>query len=304
MFWLSMIPVVIVTAALVRILWRRRREGPRPVATAELSEESRRTDRRVIVLGGVILPLVLLIPVAIGTIATASSREPPDDEESLQIEVTAHQFWWDLTYPAPGETSLDAGETFRTANELHVPVGRPVELVVTSEDVIHSLWVPELDGKIDLIPGRINRLRVQADRPGVYQGRCAEYCGLGHTSMRLLVVALEPADFEEWHENEAEPIDPDQVPVSTIEEFGDSCGPCHNLSGVYESGTFRGDFGPDLTHFGSRRTIAAGALPNTRDSLARWIIDAPSVKQGTKMPAIALEGPELAEIVDFLGAAE
>jgi cytochrome c oxidase subunit II len=299
MFWLSLIPTVIVLGMLVVILLRRRRQGDGedPPAAAPLEHE--RGERRIILLGGVALPLVLLLPVVAMVIATAHARERTD-VEAMEIGVTGHRFWWDLRYPAPGNERLDQGETFRTANELHIPVGRPVDLVVESEDVIHSIWIPRLDGKIDLTPGRTKRLRIEATEPGVHTGRCAEFCGASHALMRLRVVAHPQEEFEAWLEREAGPVatEPDE---GMRMAFGDSCAPCHDLRGVWEAGTFRGNLGPDLTHLASRRTIAAGILPNTREALGRWIIDPQRVKPDNNMPAnIAPDGGELADIVDFL----
>lgn len=297
MFALSLIPVVIVVVALGRVVLHRRRgdEGDRP-APAVADEQS---DRRIILLGGVALPVVLLLPVAAMMIATAQGRET-SGEPALEIEVTARQYWWDLRYPTPGSVRLTDGETFRTANELHLPVDRPVDLVVHSTDVIHSLWVPELDGKIDTIPGRVNRLRVEATKPGVFEGRCAEFCGESHTNMRLVVVAHRQDDFEAWHEREAAPVAA-SFDARLRNDFTNKCGVCHDVRGMFEAESLISAAGPDLTHLAGRRYIGAGMLPNTREALARWIVDPEGAKPGNLMPDVALkDGAELAEIVDFL----
>ncbi len=296
MFWLSLVPMAIVVGALAWILWKRRREGGPEPERPPIGAADRR-DRLVIVLGGIVLPIALLLPVAVAMVATVEGEE--QGRPALEIGVTGHQFWWDLEYPRPGATELGEGETFRTANEIHVPVGKPVELVATSEDVIHSFWVPQLQGKIDLIPGRTNRLTIEATEAGVYEGRCAELCGLGHAHMHLLVVAEEEEEFQGWLRQQSEPaaVDPS---TATRETFADGCGPCHELRGVYESDSYRGDFGPDLTHLAGRRMIGAGTLSNTREALGRWIVDPHGVKPGNRMPDVGLGGEELAEIVDFL----
>ncbi len=296
MFWLSLIPMAIVAGALAWIFLKRRRERGADPERPPIGGADRR-DRLLIVLGGIVLPIALLVPVAIAMIATIDVKESEDS--ALEIGVTAHQFWWDLEYPRPGEEKLADGATFRTANEIHIPVGRPVEVVGTSEDVIHSFWVPQLQGKIDLIPGRVNRLTLEASEPGVFKGRCAELCGLGHAKMHFLVIAEEEEDFERWLRGESEPavVEGD---TSVRETFANSCAPCHDLRGVYESGTFRGDFGPDLTHIAARREIGAGTLPNTREAMGRWILDPHGVKPGNRMPAVGVDAEELTEIVDFL----
>lgn len=295
MFWLSLIPVVIVTVMLAVIVVRRRRSAD---PDERVSTDSSRRDNRLIILGGVVLPVVILIPVAIVAIATATNR-PQSDPDTLEVGVTGHQYWWDVTYPAPGNQRLTNGDTFRTANEIHVPVGTPVEFRLRSEDVIHSFWVPELDGKMDMIPGRTNRLTIQANEPGTYQGICAEFCGLSHTNMRFLVVAQPEEEFEEWREEQNGPA-VDGLDEDHLEAFADDCGVCHDLRGVFEERSFRGDFGPDLTHFGSRRTIGADLLPMTPEALGRWIADPEGVKPGNRMPDVGLEGDELADMVELL----
>jgi cytochrome c oxidase subunit II len=302
MFWLSLIPIVIVGAIVVAILLRRRRDSPGATHPPAETSVSERSDRLIILLGGVVLPILLLIPVAVVAVGTASERVTADDE-TFEIGVTGHQFWWDLEYPSPGSNRLDDGETFRTANEIHIPAGRPVEFRLESEDVNHSLWVPELDGKTDLIPGRTNRLAIQADSPGVYQGLCAEFCGLGHAKMRFKVIAHEEEEFEEWLERESAPADL-EVDAESLAEFGDSCAVCHDVRGLFEERTFRSSFGPDLTHFASRRTLGADIISNTPQGLARWIADPQGVKPGNRMPHLGLEGDELNLMVELLGRLE
>lgn len=297
MFWLSLIPIAIVLAAIAWIMIRRRRGN---VTTRAETKPDERPDRRTILIGGIILPIVLLVPVAVFTVATAKDREA--DGEALEIELTGRQFWWDVRYPAPGQNALGR-DSFRSANEIHVPVGRPVELIAESADVIHSFWVPQLDGKIDLIPGRENRLRIEASEPGTYEGRCAEFCGLGHTMMRIRVIAHSEEEFEQWRTREAGPALVD-LDAEGRELFSDRCGPCHVLRGQIERPVAQGTLGPDLTHVGSRDFLAAGAIPNTREGRARWITDPQGVKPGNLMPWVGLDAGEVDELVELIGELE
>lgn len=281
MFWVGLIPLVVVCVLLVMVVTGR---GPQRFLT----------EGRLIVYGGVAFSAVLLVPVVVMTIVTERAMDAGPDGE-LVIDVTGHQFWWDITYPAP-----DGEGTVRTANELHIPAGQPVELLVTSVDVIHSIWVPEIQGKIDMIPGTVNQLTVEAAEPGVYKGRCAEFCGIGHGVMRLLVVAHTPEDFDTWLEAEAAPARVTEVDAGTRQVFGNSCAPCHTVQGLFEDQTFEGDFGPDLTHFASRRMIGANLLPNTSEALARWITDPQGVKPGNRMPDVGLDPEELNQVIDLL----
>lgn len=278
MFWLGLVPLVIVVA-LVLSLTRRK------------TKESRLTDRHMVVYGGVVLSSLLLVPVIITTAVTQLGLDLPG-EERLEVEITGHQFWWDIRYPT-------SDGMVRTANELHIPVGIPVDLSLTSEDVIHSVWVPEIHGKMDLVPGRVNELQIMANEAGVFEGRCAEFCGLGHANMQLIVVAHPPDEFDAWLESESAPADVD-VDTSTLQGFADACAPCHTVRGLFDDPAYEGDFGPDLTHLGSRRMLAANIIPNTPEFLARWIIDPREVKPGTRMPDVGLGADELNAILDLL----
>src|SRR5690606_36762213 len=169
MFWLGLIPIAIVVAFIVAIALRRHKE------------ESRPNDQRIVVYGGVVLSSLLLIPVIVMTAVTQLDLGMSGDDR-LTVELTGHQFWWDIVY-------IDGDERVRTANELHLPTDMPIDLHLTSIDVIHSVWIPEIHGKMDLIPGQTNTLEIQVDDPGIYQGRCAEFCGLSHALMQLTVIA-------------------------------------------------------------------------------------------------------------------
>jgi cytochrome c oxidase subunit II len=219
---------------------------------------------------------------------------PPPDAEAMTIAVKGHQWWWEVEYP-------DSAPQRRvtTANEIHVPVGRPVELRLTSADVIHSFWVPNLHGKKDLIPGHQAVTWFRADRPGVYQGQCAEFCGQQHALMRLVVVAESPAQFAAWYAGQLQPA---AIPTEAGARRGQevfltrSCMLCHNVTGTPAGGRM----GPDLTHMAERRTLGAGVLPNTRGNLAGWIVNPHAVKPGVRMPANPLPPNDLNALLAYL----
>jgi len=221
-------------------------------------------------------------------VIAASPKDP------LRVRVTAHQWWWEIEY-SDGQPS----RRVRTANELRIPTQRPVELELTADDVIHSFWVPSLQGKKDLLPGYTTRLDLVASRPGVYEGQCAEFCGFQHAHMSIDVIALEPEEYSRWYDAQLasapEPSDP--VALHGREVFmGSTCVMCHNIQGTDASGSV----GPDLTHVAGRRRLAAGTLPNTLVNLAGWIRDPQAVKPGTRMPATQLSGEDLAALTTYL----
>jgi cytochrome c oxidase subunit II len=202
-----------------------------------------------------------------------------DTKADVTIYVVGEQWWWRVAYAGPD------GMPIAEANEVRLPVGRTVEMVLTSPDVIHSAWIPALAGKVDMIPGRTNRMRLVVDRPGLYRGQCAEYCGGPHALMAFDVIGLEPPDFERWL---AAPP-PGPGPARGRELFlASGCGACHAVRGT----PARGMVGPDLTRVGGRRTIAAGTLPTSREAMARFIRDGEHVKPGNLMPPFAIFTPE------------
>jgi cytochrome c oxidase subunit 2 len=187
-----------------------------------------------------------------------------------------------------------------TANELHIPVGTRVNLVVTTADVIHSFWVPELNRKIDMIPGHSNRVLLEADRPGRYRGQCAEFCGLQHAHMAMYVFADPPARFRAWLRHQAAPAAPPAAPLARRGEqvfLAQACASCHQIRGT----AARGQIGPDLTHVGERTTLAALTIPNTHGDLAEWIRDPQHVKPGNRMPGLALSDADLRAVVAYVG---
>ena len=234
---------------------------------------------RAIVAGGIALPTVVLF--ALLAYATVAVPRPFSSEPAAaRIRVIGHQWWWEVRY-------LDAGGAveFATANEIRIPAGLPVDLELESADVLHSFWVPSLAGKLDLVPGRTNRLRIAAHGPGLYRGQCAEYCGGPHALMGLHVVAEEPARFEAWRAAQRAPAP--AGPARGRELFASLCAGCHAVRGTPAAGRL----GPDLTHVASRVALAAAALPNDDASRRRWIAAGQHVKPGNLMP----QYPELTE---------
>lgn len=214
--------------------------------------------------------------------------------EKLSIKLTANQWWWDVQY-----NSDDPSKILRTANELHLPAGVPVRITLASNDVIHSLWVPSLSGKQDLIPGRESDITLTPTKTGIFRGQCAEFCGVQHAHMAL-VVEVEPyADFVKWWNRQLQPA---PAPANAVTLAGykyvtsGPCSACHKIGGTPASATAA----PDLTHFASRRSIAAGTLPMSEGNLYGWVEDPQSLKPGVKMPTIGLEPDQLHAVVAYL----
>jgi cytochrome c oxidase subunit 2 len=257
--------------------------------------------RLLIIGGGLVFPAVTLTLLLVYTVNVGARLMAPPPDDALTIDVTGHMWWWDVRYRgAGGEPELV------TANELRIPVGRPVHLRVRSNDVIHSFWVPSLAGKIDMIPGRTNVITFQADAPGTYRGQCAEFCGLQHAQMALHVVAEEPAAWEDWFERQRRLgatgerfLTPRQQRGRDV--FVDAgCGSCHALRGVSDPPA---GLAPDLTLVGARPSLGAGTLPNSVGHLAAWIAGSQSIKPGNRMPSFhTLDGPSLTALADFLAA--
>ena len=229
--------------------------------------------------------------ITIPTIRTIFRSQPAvAPKGALEIKVVAHQWWWEFDYPDGAKAS----------NELHIPVNRPIRLSLESPDVIHSFWVPQLGGKRDVVPGQINELTFIATVVGMYPGQCAEFCGLSHANMRFRTFVDSPDDFAKWDRAQlAGPVAPpasDQLASDGAKVFADSpCTTCHMIQGIS-----KGYIGPDLTHFGSRTTLAAGVLKNTPENVAKWIEDPQEIKPGANMPPLLLPGPKLDALVAYL----
>ena len=242
---------------------------------------------------GVGVSTVFLLVSLLWTVAVLAHVGPLPRKAPLTVEIVAHQWWWDAEYHGPLYSDY-----FHTANEIHIPVGRKVLFHLTSADVIHSFWVPKLAGKMDVIPGQVNALWVQANAPGRYMGTCGEFCGFDHAHMHLYVVADPPAEFERWRQAQIRPAAPASTPQQArglaLVEY--RCSLCHAVRGTQAAARVA----PDLTHLMSRQTIAAGALPNNPGALSGWIENPQSVKPGALMPNQALSGPELADLRAYL----
>ena len=236
---------------------------------------------------------VVLFGLIVWTLITLRAVADPMTEPAFTIEIRAHQWWWEARYI--GEPS---DRTFNTANELHIPVGKPVRLTLTGDDVIHSFWVPALAGKTDVIPGQTNTAWIQADKAGIYRGQCTEYCGEQHAHMATYVVADSPQTFQSWWDGQlAEPPSPVSKEIAQGQSlFETRCGACHTVRGTSAGGIL----GPDLSHLMTRRTIAAGVLPNNPGNLSGWIANAQGIKPGSRMPTLAMSGPELAAVNEYL----
>ncbi len=295
-FWLLAAIFVAVMAATCWTLTRR----PRDLAEDALesrhkaSEETDSKARRVVT-GLTIATIFILFVLVVASVGTGkATSELANKKNGLTVEVTGNQWWWQIRY-----LNTDPSQILVTANEIHVPVGRPVQIRGLSNDVIHSFWVPNLNGKRDLIPSRTTSEWIEADRPGLYRGQCAEFCGLQHAHMALWVVAEPQEKFDAWMQAQLQPAMP---PSDSETERGEqvflnhACVLCHQIRGT----TAAGQNAPDLTHFGSRRGIAANTLPNTKGNLAGWILDPQSVKPGNHMATIAMASTDLQPLIDYL----
>jgi len=328
--WTAIVVVVIISALVIAAIARHRGEASRNTGEARAQVAEQGANRWKVVSGlqwiyvGVGITVVILLVSYGGTLATMAQAARPDHKAPITLDVVAHQWWWEMRT----EDSVPS-DAFVTANEVHIPVGVPVHLRVQSYDVIHSFWVPELGGKIDVIPGQVNEAWLRADRPGIYRGQCAEYCGLQHAKMALAIIADPPAEYARWAAAQRAPVPtiapandstamtapgargvaPGSVvaalttpaPQNTGPAAGEAtfvayCGGCHTVRGTNALGTV----GPDLTHLASRLTIGAGVLDNTPGNLTTWIRDPQDVKPGVLMPRMDLREQQLASVVAYL----
>jgi cytochrome c oxidase subunit II len=280
---------VVVAGLIVYTIWRYRR---RPGDDA-LQEPPQVYGSNQIEAAWTVIPILIvfvLIGVSARVIAAIQNASPPS--HALKILLVGHQWWWEVRYPDYGLV---------TANEIHVPTSpdaqRTTYLQLTSVDVIHSFWVPQLAGKMDLIPNRTNYMWIDPRETGIYVGNCAEYCGTQHANMLLRVIAQAPADFAQWMEEQQKPAIEDPQASQAKAAFETlSCVNCHMIRGT----SAKGQFGPDLTHLMSRQTLAAGVLTNTTQNLRAWVNDPQQAKPGCFMPSMKLTDPELDQVVSYL----
>jgi cytochrome c oxidase subunit II len=280
---------MLVMVALIAALSRSRDGRPAP-------PEPRSERRMTVAVIGAVVATVLIISTftIVSFVATRALRVAGQDD--LTIRVRGLQWWWGLEY-----IGTDPSQRFETANEIHIPVGRNVRLELEGLDVIHSFWVPSLAGKQDLVPGRSNELTIRAEHPGVYRGQCAEFCGMQHAHMALLVIAEQQDEFDTWADAQRQGgIQPAEEEIAAgLQTFlAKPCAACHTVRGTEAAGTT----GPDLTHVGSRRTIAAGLFETTRGSLAAWIADPQTIKPGNNMPMVPLTPHELRAVSAYLAS--
>jgi cytochrome c oxidase subunit 2 len=283
----SAVVVVIITALVLIAVFRRGRGGA--VADTPLLE----TPGGGWIPIGVGLSTIVLVGLVVWTSMTMAQIANPPGKPALSINVRGHQWWWEFVYQ-----NDDPSQIFVTANEIHIPVGKPVRFTLNGEDVIHTFWVPSLGGKIQLIPGQTNVTWLQADRPGLYRGQCSQYCGQQHAHMIVSVSADPPEAFEAWRKDQLRAAPQPATDEARLGEqrFIGLCGACHTVRGTLANGRV----GPDLTHLMSRATIAGGELPNNPGYLSGWIANPQTLKPGSLMPNPELSGPDLASIRSFL----
>lgn len=294
LFGVTMAVFLAVLAGWGYALFRRRDPGTEP-------EPEGRSLFWIVVAGGLV-PALILAGLTVATIRTSARLSAiGSGEEALLVEVVGHQFWWEARYPESGAV---------TANEIHIPAGRPTRLRLTSNDVIHSLWIPRLHGKLDLTPGRVTELVLRPEEPGIYRGFCAEFCGPQHALMGLRVVAQPPEEFDRWLAENAAPAA--ALPFAAAGEgtpvvrgaglfVAYRCNLCHRVRGAAFPAPVE-DVGPDLTHVASRETLAALTLENSPGNMAEWIRDPHRFKPGVRMPSTPLSDEELEAMVRYLEA--
>jgi len=235
-----------------------------------------------------------LFALAVASFVTDRSMAAAAANDKLSVTVTGNQWWWDIVY-----NSGDPSKTLHTANELHLPLGVPTRILLNSNDVIHSFWVPSLGGKQDLIPGRQNDITIVPKRTGIFRGQCAEFCGAQHAHMALVVVVDSYPDFIKWWDHQLQPAAAPATPLALAGYKYVTTGPCsscHNIGGTAAGG----QVAPDLTHLASRKSIAAGTLPMSEGNLYGWVEDPQSLKAGVHMPTIGLEPDQLHAVVAYL----
>ena len=287
--WILIAMAVAVTLVVVATLWL--------ALFGRRSTQIKIGGKKAIWLGGIIFPLVVLTALLIYGLTLTRHLSDPIEGDELRVRITGEMWWWRVAYLDDGGQAL-----WHDANELHIPVGQPVVLELESADVIHSFWVPRLSGKLDMIPGRRNLMRIQADAPGTYGGQCAEYCGGPHALMGFAVIAHEPAQFAALMEaraaRELAAVPPDESDGALLFDAA-GCAACHRIAGTAANGLA----GPDLTHMGSRRTLGAGILPNNRGTLMGWIGDSQALKPNNRMPPYAnLTADQLQALATYLEA--
>ncbi len=286
LFSLSGIVYVVVIVAL---FWALRR-------TRDESDDSPQTTKRLTrtVAAASAVSACILVALTLTTVFADRGLTQPSGQGAIEVDVIGHMWWWDFRY-----RDVTPSDWVNSPNELHIPVGVPVVLRVTSQDVIHSFWVPNLVGKRDLVPGQVTYTWIQADKPGVFRGQCAEFCGYQHAHMALLVIAEPVAEFQKWIQHQRQPA---PEPATAEQQrgrdlfLGSTCVTCHSIRGTPAGSRI----GPELTHVATRRTIAAATLPNTPEHLRSWIANPQAIKPGNRMPPSPLAADDLGAVVAYV----
>jgi cytochrome c oxidase subunit 2 len=295
-FWIAFIVYVLVIMAFTRASTRNRISGDRPAPV--LKNPAGERGAFIAVHSALLITIFTLFVVLVMSIVTGAKVGGISSKNPVTIQITGHQWWWEVTYP-----NSQADQTVITANEIHVPVGTPVVVLTSSADVIHSFWAPNINGKRDLLPGYQNAVWMQVDKPGIYRGQCAEFCGYQHAHMGFEIVAQSTEEFSKWLEQQRKPAEPPRDPDAAqgLQVFmSHACVMCHTIRGT-DAGS---RMGPDLTHIASRHMIAAETLPNTRGALAGWIVDPQSTKPGSQMAANPLPPDDLNALIAYLQSLE
>jgi cytochrome c oxidase subunit 2 len=295
-WWVLIVFCVAAATVWVVLAWIAMRYDDGSFAAHADAEEER--GRGWILIGGFGIPAVVFITfffLMFAPMKSASMHEHAN--HAADIHVIGRQWWFEAEYRGEG-----LGQRVRVANELHIPVGKPVDIELETRDVIHSFWIPKLQGKVDLVPGQINHVHLMADQPGTYRGECAEFCGVQHAHMRIDIVADPPDLYDSWLQAQRasaqEPEATNDLATHGRDVFlASGCSLCHTIRGTGAGGTV----GPDLTHVGGRTRIAGGSFLNNTANLSAWIVDAQSMKPGAQMPDMRLlSGPDLHAIVAYL----
>lgn len=284
-WWMLLIACVVFSGAvgMLGLAWVRRRRQGMPL----IGRGSGGRSLALVVVFGIGIPLTVNVAlfVVANFVVLDRTEAPAAARAPMTIEVVGRQWFWEVRYPGTGAVA---------ANEIHIPVRTPVTVVAVTNDVIHSFWIPSLNRKIDMIPGRRNRVELYADKPGRYRGQCAEFCGVQHAHMAMYLYADPPARFTAWLRQQAAPARPDPAGLRTFTT--DGCAACHTIRGTSATGSV----GPDLTHVGSRATLAALTIPNDEAALADWLHDPQHVKPGNRMPDLGLSDADVRSLVTFL----
>lgn len=295
MFYVCAVVFVLVSISILVAAFRSRRRSHDEFDATHIIPEPRSEQRMTrVVTGAIAVTTIILSVFLVASFRTGRATYTLQDPAALTVKVTGHQWWWEVRYEDQTPSNI-----FKTANEIHIPVGRSVELKLTSTDVIHSFWAPNLDGKKDLLPGHENIIWLKADHEGEFYGQCAEFCGHQHAHMRFVVVAESPDKFNAWLEAQRKPA---FQPADAAQGRGQQvflsspCVMCHTIRGTDAGGSVA----PDLTHLASRKTIAAGTLPLTRGHLAGWITNSQEIKPGNRMPPVPLPPEDLQALLSYL----